>query len=91
MRHGQIMQGIFRPVITSDLPEQARDLIGSRHYFRVLYRIDEGPYAGRYACETVDRNGEPDRSLGGYSVPDSDIVIEDIDVDLIGGRIAVNQ
>lgn len=84
MKHGQIMQGIFRPIVRTDLTREAQDLIGSRHYFRVLYRIEGGEYENRFAVEPVDINGNPTRAFGCVWVPDCDVMIEEMDVDLPG-------
>jgi len=86
MKFGQILQGTFHPIVTDDLPQQAIDLIGSRHFFRVLYRIEVGRYAGRYAVEPVDMNRNPTKAFGCVWVPDCDVMIENIDVDEVRRR-----
>jgi hypothetical protein len=82
MKTGTIIQGTFHPIVRNDLPHEARDLIGSRHYFRVLYRIEGGEYEYRYACEPVDYNGNPTRAFGCVWIPDCDVMIERLDISL---------
>jgi len=82
MKIGTILQGTFHPINRADLSNEARDLIGSRHYFRVLYRIEGGEYEYRYACAPVDFNGNQTRAFGNVWVPDCDVMVERIDISL---------
>jgi hypothetical protein len=47
----QKLTGVFRPRRIDDLKAGARPLIGKTLELKVLWEIQEGPYAGEYALD----------------------------------------